>query len=52
MLHSHKCYIQTFKTAIESVPVDTGDINVIHVPQIKFLLENTEDNIMHLPRVK
>lgn len=29
MLHSHNCYIQSFKTAIESVPVDTPDFNVV-----------------------
>ncbi|XP_059223034.1 uncharacterized protein LOC131996874 [Stomoxys calcitrans] len=29
MLHSHNSYIQSFKTAIESVPVDTPDYNVV-----------------------
>ncbi|XP_035217046.1 uncharacterized protein LOC118190447 [Stegodyphus dumicola] len=29
MLHSHNCYIQSFKTAIESVPADTPDFNVV-----------------------
>ncbi|CAF4958321.1 unnamed protein product [Pieris macdunnoughi] len=29
MLHSHNCYIQSFKTAIESVPADNPDFNVV-----------------------
>ncbi|CAH2094973.1 unnamed protein product [Euphydryas editha] len=29
MLHSHNCYIQSFKTAIESVPADTLHFNVV-----------------------
>ncbi|XP_045455661.1 uncharacterized protein LOC123665392 [Melitaea cinxia] len=29
MLHSHNCYIQSFKTAIESVPANTPDFNVV-----------------------
>jgi len=29
MLHSHKWYIQSFNTAIDSVPVDTPDLNVV-----------------------
>lgn len=29
MLHSHNRYIQSFKTAIESVPLDTPDFNVV-----------------------
>lgn len=34
-LHSHNCYIQSFKTAIESVPPDTPDFNVeIHVNKV------------------
>ncbi|GBP52161.1 hypothetical protein EVAR_21292_1 [Eumeta japonica] len=51
MSHSHNCYIQSFKTAIESVPADTPDFNVV-IHANKFLLENTEDYTMSLPRVK
>ncbi|CAB3257174.1 unnamed protein product [Arctia plantaginis] len=37
MLHSHNCCIQSFKTAIKSVPVDNSDFNVvIHANKVPF----------------